>query len=160
MSRLKGLLQISGNFEPQIAAPFDARSIVGEYQNLVDPLIWEAKDGTVYTYVGMVVTVTADADVTRNGVYYLSSEDYTVFANWVKIGEGSSSLRTLTYSLTGKTFNVPSTTHGLTNIANREVVNTTTRKPVFVDITVSTGGDIIIESIVNLDGFSLILVGD
>ncbi len=90
MSRTKGLLALSGNFEPQIAAPFDARHIVGLASDLTLPTTWQAKDNTVYTYIGMRVTVTNDPSPANNGVYWLIADDYTQNANWVKLGEGGS----------------------------------------------------------------------
>lgn len=85
MSRNKGNLSISANWEPQKAAPFDARSIVQLKSDLTDINTWKALDNNVWTYVGMTVVVTNDTS--NNGVYVLSSSDYTNIANWTKISD-------------------------------------------------------------------------
>ena len=51
MARTKGLLPLSGNFEPQVAGPFDARSRVETKADLLLLATWQAKDGNPYTYV-------------------------------------------------------------------------------------------------------------
>ena len=71
MGRTKGLLPLSGNFEPQVVGPFDARSRVETKADLLLLATWQAKDGNPYTYVGMVVTVYADATEENNGIYRL-----------------------------------------------------------------------------------------
>lgn len=68
-------------------------------------------------------------------------------------------LRTEEFSLTGKTPTITSAVHNFVTIANCEVVNISTRKPAFVDIAVSVSGDIIVDSLVNLDDYALVLVG-
>lgn len=88
MARNKGLAAFSANFEPQMAAPLDARNTVETITDLITPAIWEAGDGSVYAYVGMRVTVTDSPDPADNGVYYLSAADYTIPGNWVKAGAG------------------------------------------------------------------------
>ena len=89
MARTKGLLPISGNFEPQVAEPFDARSRVETKADLLLLATWQAKDGNPYTYIGMVVTVYADATEENNGIYRLKSSDYTQEGNWEKAGAGA-----------------------------------------------------------------------
>lgn len=89
MGRTKGLLPLSGNFEPQVAGPFDARSRVETKADLLLLATWQAKDGNPYTYVGMVVTVYADATEGNNGIYRLKATDYTQEGNWEKAGAGA-----------------------------------------------------------------------
>lgn len=89
MARTKGLLPLSGNFEPQVAGPFDARSRVETKADLLLTATWQAKDGNPYTYVGMVVTVYADATEENNGIYRLKAADYTQANNWEKAGAGA-----------------------------------------------------------------------
>ena len=88
MGRSKGLLNISANFEPQMAAPFDAREIVGEKAELTSENIWKANDGTVYAYKGMKVVVINDT-LENNGLYLLKDIDYTNISNWEKISTGT-----------------------------------------------------------------------
>jgi len=88
MARTKGLLPLSGNFEPQVAGPFDARSRVETKADLLLLATWQSKDGNPYTYVGMVVTVYADATEENNGIYRLKAADYTQANNWEKAGAG------------------------------------------------------------------------
>ena len=85
MSRIKGITSFSANFEPQIAAPLDARSVVGTKSDLTTASIWLANDGTDYTYPGMVVTVYNDPTPSNNGVYYLSAIPYSNPANWIQL---------------------------------------------------------------------------
>ena len=89
MARTKGLLPLSGNFEPQVAGPFDARSRVETKADLLLTATWQAKDGNPYTYVGMVVTVYADQTEGNNGIYRLKAADYTQEGNWEKAGAGA-----------------------------------------------------------------------
>jgi len=88
MARDKGLLNISANFEPQTAQPFDARMRVQTLADLTNATQWEANDGTVYAYIGMITVVYNDT--TNNGLYRLEQEDYTNISNWSKVGDGGS----------------------------------------------------------------------
>ena len=85
MARTKGILPISANFEPQIAGPFDARHKVNLFTDLALTTTWQAKDGQVYAYKGMLVVVANDTPE-KNGVYRLSLDDYSASAAWVKEG--------------------------------------------------------------------------
>jgi hypothetical protein len=85
MSRDKGLLPISANFEPQIAAPFDGRWKVPTKAELVLAATWTAKDGGLYPYQAMPTIVWNDG--INNGLYYLNGADYTDINNWIKVGE-------------------------------------------------------------------------
>ena len=69
MARQKGTLGISANFEPQIAAPFDARAMVPTKADLIIQSNWTALDGSYYGYNGMTVTVAEDSTVANNGIY-------------------------------------------------------------------------------------------
>jgi hypothetical protein len=83
MARTKGTLALSANFEPQIAAPLDARHVCSTVAELVLPATWTAKDGTVYAYQGMITSVWNDG--ANNGIYQLNGTDYTVAENWEKV---------------------------------------------------------------------------
>ena len=61
MARAKGTLGISANFEPQIAASFDARANVPTKADLLVSSNWTANDGSSYVYNGMTVTVAEDS---------------------------------------------------------------------------------------------------
>lgn len=88
MSRTKGTLGISANFEPQASAPFDARSVVPTRADLLLLATWQANDGNPYAYVGMLVSVTSDPTPENNGVYRLKAADYTQLSNWELLGSG------------------------------------------------------------------------
>lgn len=88
MARTKGTLPLSANFEPQIAGPLDARFICGTVAELLLATTWTAKDGNIYAYQGMPVSVWNDG--VNNGIYQLIASDYTNSANWVKSGGGGS----------------------------------------------------------------------
>lgn len=85
MSRTKGTLGISATFEPQAAGPLDSRMTTATKADLLLTATWTANDSNVYAYIGMLVTVTADATPAFNGLYQLTAADYTQAANWTKI---------------------------------------------------------------------------
>ena len=87
MARNKGLASFSANFEPQMAAPLDARANIATKAELYLPATWLANDGSQYTYVGMLVSVSADG--ANNGLYLLVAADYTLPASWGYIGSGA-----------------------------------------------------------------------
>lgn len=97
MSRIKGLANFSANFEPQIASPLDARSIVQYQSDLLLESTWQANDGIVYTYKGMLVSVVDDVIVDNNGLYILINEDYTQLSSWTKVSGGAVSGGTYIY---------------------------------------------------------------
>lgn len=86
MSRNKGIASFSANFEPQVAAPLDARMLVPTKAELLLAATWQANDGGVYSYVGMIVCVYADSTPANNGLYRLTAADYTQASNWTMAG--------------------------------------------------------------------------
>ena len=88
MGREKGTLNISANFEPQIAAPFDSRIVVDTYADLTAEDTFISTDGNNYAYAGMLVSVVADADSNNNGVYLLKALPTTSIENWAGVGKG------------------------------------------------------------------------
>jgi hypothetical protein len=84
MARVKGIISISANAEPQIAAPWDGRDLVPTKAELYLPATWTSNDGNIYVYDGMSTKVTSDG--VNNGLYILSGTDYTNPVNWNKIG--------------------------------------------------------------------------
>ena len=81
--RIRGLLGLSANFEPKMAAPLDARNVVHLKKDLIKNSTWETDDEGTYAYKGMCTTVINDKEE-NNGLYVLLSEDYTEMDNWVK----------------------------------------------------------------------------
>lgn len=90
MGRTKGLANFAANFEPLMAAPLDARMLVATRADLLSAATWTANDGSVYTYVGMTVSVNEDTTPENNGIYRLTAADYTDIDNWAQLGEGGS----------------------------------------------------------------------
>src|SRR5574344_838168 len=88
MGRNKGLAAFSANFEPQIAAPLDARLTCPTKAELILSATWTANDGHIYAYQGMIVAVSEDSTTSNNGIYYLSALPYTNIDNWIKSSSG------------------------------------------------------------------------
>lgn len=86
MSRTKGLISFSGNFEPRMAEPFDGRIRVETYSDLTKLATWINDDGNIYLYKEIIVSVYNDSNVENNGAYRLVDNNYTIADNWVKIG--------------------------------------------------------------------------
>lgn len=84
MSREKGLASFSANFESQMAAPIDARMLVSTKADLVLSSTWQANDGSIYVYKGMIVSVHSDTTPENNGLYILVELPYTDINNWRK----------------------------------------------------------------------------
>ena len=94
MARVKGTLGISANFEPQIAAAFDARANVPTKADLILAATWVALDSGTYVYKGMTVTVSEDSTPANNGIYVLlDPADLTdaSFAGWLFVGSSGGS---------------------------------------------------------------------
>lgn len=117
MARQKGLVSLAGNFEFQYGAACDARSVVGLLSDLTSTAEWQSSDGSVYTFIGMVVVVTSDPTPENNGMYLLKDADYTNITNWEKLGSGGSSLVT-----------IKDWTTGIAYLAKEPLVNTVDKK--------------------------------
>lgn len=88
MARYEGLFMAPANYEPLIAAPFDARELVEARSDLLNPATWETSEGRgVWTYVGMKVVVSSDVDVNKRGLYILINDDFTKLENWRKCAD-------------------------------------------------------------------------
>ena len=85
MSRNKGLVTISNNFEPRIAQPLDSRLVVNKVSDLTSTSYWQSGDLNTYLYEGIAVAVWDD-DPVNNGVYILKDSDYLSIDNWIKVG--------------------------------------------------------------------------
>ena len=84
--REKGIFIMAGNYEPQIAAPLDARNAVESKADLTNPATWQNTSGAVYLYDGLLVAVTNDSTVENNGIYKLvDADNYTQEASWVRM---------------------------------------------------------------------------
>lgn len=94
MARVKGTLGISANFEPQIAASFDARANVPTKADLILAATWVALDSGTYVYNGMTVTVSEDSTAANNGIYVLldtAEIETTDYSGWLFIGSSGGS---------------------------------------------------------------------
>ena len=86
MSRNKGLVTISNNFEPTIAQPLDSRLVANTVSDLTDTSYWQSGDLNTYLYEGIAVAVWNDNNPVNNGVYILKDSDYLSIDNWIKVG--------------------------------------------------------------------------
>lgn len=84
MARDRGTFNLSANFEPIIQVPLDARQMVPNYVDLVDPSTWKDGDGLVWLYRGALVVV---ANEPSSGIYWLTDpENYTEYTAWEQAG--------------------------------------------------------------------------
>lgn len=86
MSRQRGLFPLSANFEPNIAAPLDARLVADSLLNLTSSQYWSSSDDNVYIFQGITVAVWNDPNYENNGLYILINPDYEDINNWLKVG--------------------------------------------------------------------------
>lgn len=96
MSRDIGVFALSGNYEPNIKAPLDARTRVTLKSDLTDANAW----GTIATYLydGLLVSVSGDTEE-NNGVYRLkNSKAYSDATSWEKIGASELPDNLVTYA--------------------------------------------------------------
>ena len=96
MSRDIGIFSLSGNYEPNIKAPLDARTRVTLKSDLTDANAW----GTIaaYLYDGLLVSVSGDTEE-NNGVYRLkNSKAYSDITSWEKIGASELPDNLVTYT--------------------------------------------------------------
>lgn len=83
-----GTFPITANYELQVAAPFDARSLVKTKAALTDGATWLQADGNMYIYSGMFVAVYDDPDEEKNGLYILTDASlYSFESSWEKFVE-------------------------------------------------------------------------
>lgn len=87
MARYRGNFTVAANYEPLKAAPFDSRELVQFKSDLTNAETWRQPDGGIWTYIGMVVSVSADADINKRGRYLLVDKDWSIEANWLKIAD-------------------------------------------------------------------------
>lgn len=87
MARYRGTFSVAASYEPLTATPFDARQLVEYKSDLTARETWQQENGDTWTYVGMMVTVANDLNDNYNGVYILTSKDYTQESNWRKCAD-------------------------------------------------------------------------
>lgn len=83
MAREKGTFQNPANYEPLIAAPFDARELVNTKADLTAAATWQQKNGDLWIYEGMKVVVKDEHAlyVLRNPVSFFLEESWIRSAN-------------------------------------------------------------------------------
>ena len=87
MAREFGTFPVAANYEPQVGAPFDARSLVKTKAALMDGATWLQADGGMYIYSGMLVAVWNDIPE-NNGLYILKDrKNYSLEASWIKLAD-------------------------------------------------------------------------
>ncbi|MFA5366460.1 MAG: hypothetical protein WC333_00855 [Dehalococcoidia bacterium] len=134
MSRYKGTFIFGANFEGGSTVPIDARQLVCTYADLTLPATWcfSPVCSSMALYDGMLTVVASGAG---SGVYWLcDAVNYTTAGSWVKLGGGTGA-----GTLTGAT-------NGLSLVG----VSGT---------TVSLGGTLTGNTIINIDGKTLTLSG-
>ena len=90
MARRKGTFQVSANYEPLKAAPFDARQLVETRADLIAEDTWVIND-IAWVYTGMIVAVASDVNRANNGVYVLTdAANYTSLESWEKLADSKS----------------------------------------------------------------------
>ena len=123
--RQTGAINFSNNFEVLFEGPLDARLSTPEYSQLTDSSI-------PFPYLGMLVSVTADTDSTKNGVYMLTSANSTLESSWTKIGsdptEGGNPITAVEYLKADGTLTITLTHDGAGDINN----------PIEYDVTIDT----------------------
>lgn len=86
MARSKGTFNFSANFEVLAKAPLDAKMLVQNYTDLVNPTTWEDLNSNVWLFNGAIVSVATDPS---SGLYFLKDADnYTDYASWEPVGSG------------------------------------------------------------------------
>lgn len=94
MARVQGKFTLDTNYELSVRKPFDARTLVPSYEDLLLESNWLNDSGKSIAYNGLVVAVANTSDTTNNGVYYLfdpqcttslKSPKVTLPENWHKL---------------------------------------------------------------------------
>lgn len=89
MAREFGTFQAAANYEPLIAAPFDARELVETRDALTNAATWTQANGDIWAYVGMKVSVSSDIEPSNNGLYVLINADWRLDSSWQKLADES-----------------------------------------------------------------------
>ena len=88
MSREKGTFLVPANYEPQKAAPFDARMKVESKVDLTLEKTWKLRDGEIWLFDGLIVAVATDIEPSNNGIYMLlDALNYMDESAWMKCAD-------------------------------------------------------------------------
>lgn len=88
MSRNRGIFNLAANYEPQISAPLDARTVVDNKADLILPATWIKGGNTSYLFNGLLVAVVGDSTEENKGLYILlNAALYTSESSWYKIAD-------------------------------------------------------------------------
>lgn len=87
MGRYKGTFQNPANYEPLIAAPFDARTLVDTKADLIAAKTWQQKNGDLWIYEGMEVIVKDEhcSYILNNPISYFLESSWTKGAKYEDI---------------------------------------------------------------------------
>lgn len=90
-------IELSSQYLYSGRGPFDAKSLVKTYADLLNKDTWLSEANKIIAYNGMIVAVWLNKeDTSKNGIYFLQdpavtstikSPDVTNPDNWIKIGE-------------------------------------------------------------------------
>lgn len=88
MARYRGNFTVAANYEPHKAAPFDARALVETKADLIAASTWVQRNGSIWVYSGMIVSVSSDIEPKNNGVYVLTdAKNYHLEECWRKLAD-------------------------------------------------------------------------
>lgn len=85
MGRFRGSFLNSANYEPLIAAPFDAREKVDYRSDLIAESTWQQTNGAKYIYDGMVVSVTKDLPMFNGRYFLIDRTKFNSYESWIKL---------------------------------------------------------------------------
>lgn len=87
MARIKGQANYASNFEVLKQAPLDSRTVVSEFNDLLNSSTWQDADGNVWLYDGLIVTVTEPGDAGVGTYVLIDKDSYNYEYAWKKIGD-------------------------------------------------------------------------
>lgn len=87
MGRFKGTFEVPANYEPQKAAPFDARQLVNEKADLIKASTWQDSKGDMWIYSGMIVSVCSDSEANNRVYRLLDASHYSEEKYWTSLVE-------------------------------------------------------------------------
>lgn len=86
MGRERGTFLNPANYEPLVAAPFDARTLVKTKADLIAAKTWTTAEGEMWIYNGMLTVVSADGE--NSGLYILfNRKEYDKESSWIKLAD-------------------------------------------------------------------------
>lgn len=87
MARIKGQANYASNFEVLKQAPLDSRTVVSEFNDLLNSSTWQDADGNIWLYDGLIVTVTEPGDAGVGTYVLIDKDSYNYEYAWKKIGD-------------------------------------------------------------------------